>query len=263
MKPILYRIMKPLATLISFVLLAGAALPLSAQEADPVQVAAAKTFADRQGNTVKLTVTRKLKGKDRTFEIAAVSFEGKDLLVTSLSQIEFSGGASLANAMMMGGDAGNEPGGNAADTGELTRVAMLRADATEAEADLVLTDAALDLAFVRVRPADGKTQPMPAAPPQAKTAPALLETVLSTQRKGPDFQRAASAELLHIAALVTTPRAFLIPSQPLPGGTPVYNLSGELLGIAAMVQRQSVIVPVAAIAKLAATIPAKPETPEQ
>ena len=32
---------------------------------------------------------------------------------------------------------------------------MLRADATEAEADLVLTDAALDLAFIRVRAGDG------------------------------------------------------------------------------------------------------------
>lgn len=255
--------MKPTAILISMALLASAALPLSAQEVDPVQAAAARTFADRQDNTVKLSVTRKLKGKDRTFEIEALAFDGKDLLVTSLSQIESSGSASLANIMMMGGDAENELDGNSADKGELTRVAMLRAEAAEAEADLVLTDAALDLAFVRLRPTDGKTAPMPAAPPQAKVAPALLETVLSSQRKGPDFQRAASAELLHIAALVATPRAFLIPSQALPGGTPVYNLAGELLGVATVLQKQSVIVPVAAIAKLAATIPAKAETPEQ
>lgn len=251
--------MKPLATITSLILLTSSILPLSAQDTDPVQAAAAKTFADRQDSTVKLTVTRKLKGKDQTFEIPAVSFDGKDLLVTSLSQIESSGRGMLANVMMMGGEDGGEFGGNAADKGELTRVAMLRADATEAEADLVLTDAALDIAFVRVRPADAPAAPMPAAPPQAKVAPALLENMLSTQRKGPDFQRAASAELLQIAALVTTPRELYIPSEALPGGTPVYNLAGELSGIATMVQKQSVIVPVAAIAKLAATIPAKPE----
>ena len=256
--------MKSLATLTSLVLLTTATLPLVAQEADPVQVAAAKTFADRQDSTVKLTVTRKLKGKDQTFEIPALSFDGKDVLVTALTEIESGGKGMLGNLMMMaGGDGDDEesPAGRKADKGELTRVAMLRADATEAEADLVLTDAALDLAFIRVRPGDGAAVAMPAAPPQAKAAPALLDNVLATQRKGPEFQRAASAELLQIAALITTPRAFFIPSQMLPGGTPVYNLGGELLGIATRVHDESVIVPVAAIAKLAATLPAKPATP--
>jgi hypothetical protein len=251
--------MKSFAALSSLVLLTTTTLPLTAQVADPVQAAAAKAFAERQDSTVNLTVTRKLKGKDQTFEIPAVSFGGKDLLVTSLSQIESSGRGMLASVMMMGGGDGDEFGGNATDKGELTRVAMLRADATEAEADLVLTDAALDLAFVRVRPGDGAAAAMPAAPPPATAAPALLENVLSTQRKGPDFQRAASAELLQIAALVTTPRALYIPSQALPGGTAAYNLGGELLGIATRVKNESVIVPVAAITKLAATIPAKPE----
>jgi hypothetical protein len=105
------------------------------------------------------------------------------------------------------------------------------------------------------------TRKFQSAPPQAKAAPALLDNVLATQRKGPEFQRAASAELLQIAALITTPRAFFIPSQMLPGGTPVYNLGGELLGLATRVHDESVIVPVAAIAKLAATLPAKSATP--
>jgi hypothetical protein len=250
--------MKPLATFTSLVLLTTVILPLSAREADPVQAAAAKAFAAHQDSTVKLTVTRKIKGKDQSFEISAVSFDGKDLLVTSLSQVESAGKGSLASIMAMaGGDEGGD-GGIANDKGELTRLAMLRADATEAEADLVLTDAALDLAFVKIRPGDD-AGPMPAAPPQAKAAPALLENVLSTQRKGPDFQRAATAELLQISALVTTPRDLYIPSQSLPGGSAVYNLSGELLGISTQVRNQSVIVPVAAIAKLADRIPGKIE----
>ena len=250
--------MKPFVTLTSLVLLTTAVQPLVAQDADPVQAAAAKAFADRQDSTVKLTVTRKLKGKDQTFEIPALSFDGKDLLVTSLAQIESGGKGMLGALMMMGGGEDDEggPAGGKADKGELTRVAMLRADATEAEADLVLTDAALDLAFIRVRAGDGTAAALPAAPPQAKAAPGLLENVLATQRKGPEFQRAASAELLQISALITTPRAFFIPSQALPGGTAVYNLGGELLGLAARVHDESVIVPVAAIVKLAATVPA-------
>ncbi len=251
--------MKPLATCCSLLLLTTATLPLAAQPAEPVQTAAAKTFADRQDSTVKLTVTRKLKGKDQTFEIDAVSFDGKDLLVTSLAAIESSGSGMMDKIMMAGGggEGDDVPGAGKPDKGELTRVAMLRADATEAEADLVLTDAALDLAFIRVRPGEGAAVPLPAAPPAAAAAPALLENVLATGRNGPEFQRAATAQLLQIAALITTPRACYIPSQPLSGGTAVFNLGGELLGIAASLHDESVIVPTAAIAKLAATIPAK------
>ena len=251
--------MKPLFPLLPLVLFSATILPLTAQNPDPVQAAAAKAFADRQDAAVKLTVTRKVKSKDQTFEISAVSLDGKDLLVTSLSQVESGSKGLLGGLMMMEGEDGEDgpPVMGKAEKGELTRVAILRADATEAEADLVLTDAALDLAFIRVRPIDGVAVALPAASPQAQAAPALLDNVLATLRKGPEFQRAASAELLQIAALITTPRAFYIPSQPLPGGTAVYNLSGELLGIATQVHNESVIVPIAAITKLAATIPAK------
>jgi hypothetical protein len=47
-----------------------------------------------------------------------------------------------------------------------------------------------------------------------------------------------------------------IPSQPVTGGTPVYNLRGELLGVAASVHDESVIVPADAIRKIADTAPA-------
>ncbi len=250
--------MKPLAIYCSLFLLTTAAMPLAAQDADPVQIAAAKTFADRKDSTVKLTVTRKVNGKDRTFEIDAVSFDGKGLLVTSLAAIESRGDDLIAKAMAAAADQhdGATTFGKA-EKGDLTRVAMFRADSTEAEGDLVLTDEALDLAFIRVRPSDGAAVPLPAAPPAAASAPALLENVLATGRNSPEFQRAATAQLRQIAAIITTPRACYILSDPLSGGTAVFNLRGELLGIATDLNNQSVIVPSAAIAKLAATIQAK------
>ena len=248
--------MKHLVTLFSLAVTTAALLPLAAQDADPVQAPAAKTFADRQDCTVKLTVTRKIKGKDHSFEIPAVSLDGKGLLVASLNGVEANAKGLLAKIQMMGGDGDDEdgaPGKAKPDNGELTRVALLRTDATEAEADLVITDAALDIALIRVRTADGAEPPKMPVPPVAKDKPALLENVIAIERQSPEFQRVASAGLFQIAALVTTPRNFYIPSQPLIGGTAIYNLKGELLGVTASVHNECVIVPADAILKIAAS----------
>jgi hypothetical protein len=63
--------MKHLVTLLSLAITTGALPSLGAQDADPLQAPAAKVFTERQDCTVKLTVTRKIKGKDQTFEIPA------------------------------------------------------------------------------------------------------------------------------------------------------------------------------------------------
>ena len=254
--------MKHLSILFSIAITSGALLPVSAENVDLLQTQAAKVFAERQDCTVKLAVTRKVKGKDQSFEIPAVSLDGKGLLVASLHGIESNARGMLSILQMQGGggDDGDDestPGKpKAADKGELTRVALLCADATEAEGTLVLTDTALDLALIRVRPTEGKEPSKMPVPPAAKDAPVLLENVVSIERQGPQFQRVASVGLLQIAALVTTPRSFYIPSPQVAGGTAVYNLRGELLGVVTRVHDECVIVPTAAILKVAATIPA-------
>lgn len=249
--------MNHLATLCSVAMLTATVTSPAADATDSLQASATKVFANRQDSTVKLTVTRKIKGKDQSFEIPALSLDGKDMLVASLKSIESGGAGPLAGIQLGGDDEEGAPQAKAGDKGELTRVALLRADATEAEADLVITDAALDLALVRVRPIDGKDAPVPPAPPVAKAAPALLDDLIIIERQGPEFQRIATTALFQVAAVTTTPRAFYIPSQPAPGGTAVYNTSGEWLGLAATVHDECVIVPVVAILKLAATVPAK------
>ena len=170
-----------------------------------------------------------------------------------------SSGPKNLGAMMIGGGDDEEEGADdkKPDKGELSRVALLHADATEAEGDLVITDAALDLALIRIRGAEDKDPVVPAAPTAAKAAPALLDNVIAIERKGADFQRIASASLLQIAALVTTPRNLYVCAAPLEGGTAVYNMAGELLGVSAVIHNESVIVPSEAILKLAAKVPAK------
>jgi S1-C subfamily serine protease len=229
-------------------------LPLSAQDSDARQTAAAKVFADRKDGTVSLSITRKTGNDDQTFEATALSLDGKGLLVTSLSSIE--GGSSVAAIMAMQMGGGGGPDGANSDKGELTRVAMLRADATEAEADLILTDVALDLALIRVRPVEGAA--MPPARIAAKTAPALLDSLVAIDRQGAEFQRVATTSMTEVAALLTTPRTIYLSSQPLPGGVAVYNLAGEWLGLASMMHDQSVIVPAAAILKFAEGASTKP-----
>jgi hypothetical protein len=277
--------MKHLVLISSAALLVGTLLPLAAQEDtadlplaaqedtadltlvgdpqpttpdDPVQEALAKAFAARQESSVKLSITRKVEGKDRSFEVPAVSLDGKGLIAASLDGIE-SGGDGIMAGLQFGGPGDDEGEGGLAkpDKGELTRVALLRADATEAEADLLITDAALDLALIRVRPGDDGAVVTPAAPPAAQKAPALLDNVLAIERKGAEFQRIAGAELLQVAAVLATPRRLYVPSSPLPGGIPVYNLAGELLGMAATIHGESMVVPTEAIRKLAASLPAK------
>ena len=249
--------MHHLATLCSVALLAASVTAPAADQADPLQVSSTKVFADHQDSTVKLTVTRNVKGKDQSFEVPALSLDGKGMFVASLKSME-SGGAGLMGGMQFrGGEDEDMPKIGAADKGELTRVALLKADATEAEADLVITDAALDLALVRVRPVDGKDVPVPPAPPVAKTAPVLLDNLLTIERQGQEFQHIATTATLQVAAVTTTPRTFYIPSQAAAGGTAVYNTTGELVGVVATVHDECVIVPAAAILKLATTVPAK------
>jgi hypothetical protein len=243
--------------------LLASALPLAAGETDTLQVSASKVFSERKDGSVRLSITRKAGNEDKTFEITGLSLDGKGLLVTSLNAIE--NGSSLASMMaVMGGGDGEEAPGLKKDKGELTRVAMLRADATEAEADLVLTDDALDLALIRVRPADGGAAVVPPAPPVAKAAPVLLDPLVGIDRQGAEFQRTATTTVSEVAALITTPRSLYLTSLPFSGGTAVYNLAGEWLGLAAHVHDESVIVPAAAILKVAEGAPAKaPEKKEK
>ena len=221
-------------TIASLALLFTAFAP-SIASADALKDSATKVFAERKTNVVRLTVTRKISEKDRVFEVTATSYDGKGTLVTALGRLE--GGQK----------------------GELVRVAMFQEDGSEVEGDLVLTDPKLDLAFIKLRLGEeGADAPVfPAAVPLASDKVALLDDLIGITRYGAGFQREASVALIEVAAIIETPRLLFLPSAGLPDGAAAFNTKGELVGMMARVDRQPVLVPAAAIQKLAETI--KPE----
>lgn len=225
-------------TLLSLITLACFIAPAALAD-KTLQTAASAVVEKRAAQSLVISITRKAGDEDSTFETTAVAVNGSGLLATSLSALERSNDLKSLMDFMMSDDEEDE------DTGELTRVAWIRDDATEVEGELVLKDELLDLAIIRLEPGDGVI--MPEAPPVAASAPALLENTLAIGRLAADFQRAPRVGLGHVSALVTSPRAlYQISGDPSPG-LPVYNLQGEWLGIAASIEGKTLVVPAAAI----------------
>lgn len=215
---------------------------------DPVQAAAAQAFDSRKENAVRLSVTRKIRDRDRTFEVQALVMDSQGLVVAALSSVEAQLGA--ARGRMPPGSSG------ASDAGELTRVAMICSDGSEAEGKVVLTDPDLDLAFIRITlTADNSAVTLPAAPPAA-AKPELLDEVLGISRMDAGFQYEATASLSQIAAVLEIPRVLYVPASSLGGqGVGAFNLQGECLGITTLIRGRQLIVPIETISRLAATIP--------
>ena len=216
---------------------------------DEVQAAAAKVFAEQKGHTLSLSVTRKRGDKDVTFDAQAVSLDGKGLLVTALSAIE-----PPLNPMMAAMQ--RAAGGGGGGKSELSDLSIYAADGSEVAADLLLTDPDLDLAFIRVK--DGEDAgSLNLAAPKAGEKGAILDDVLGIQRMSSSFQREASVALFEIAAVVETPRLLYVPGAAVRPGTAVFDLEGGLLGLAARKGNTPVIVPTAALLKLAKSVPEK------
>ncbi|MCA9187080.1 MAG: trypsin-like peptidase domain-containing protein [Planctomycetales bacterium] len=214
---------------------------------DAVQTGAAKTFADRKENAVRLTVTRKIRDRDRTSEVQALVIDEQGIIVTSLDGIE-SVGSGLQEMLQRRG------GGNA-DKGELTRVAMIRSDGSETEGEVVLTDPDLDLAFIKVTLPEDEDAAKLASAPAVAARPLLLDEAVAISRMDAGFQYEATAAMVQIAAVLEIPRVLYVPA----GGTGdkgvgVFNLKGECLGITAQIHNKLLIVPMETILKLAGTI---------
>ena len=238
-------------TILSLITLACFIAPAAFAE-KTMQTAAAAVLEKRADQSLVISVTRKAGDEDNTFETTAVTVNGSGLLATSLSALESPTDLNSLMAFMMSDEEEEE------DTGELTRVAWIRDDATEVEGELVLKDELLDLAIIRLKLGEGVT--MPPAPEVAKSAPVLLENTLAIGRLSADFQRAPRIGLSHVSALVTTPRALYQISGDTAPGTPVYNLDGGWIGLTAQIENEIVVVPAAAIVNRAESVPA-PENP--
>ena len=248
--PISQPTMKPTRLFLALFLALAVSGPISAEPADPVRGAAKQLVEARADASLVLTVTRKMQRGDKTFEIHAIPVNGEGLLVTSLKAIENNRLAGVAGLAAMMNQAGQ-----AQDSGELTRVAWIRPDATEAEGELVLKDENLDLAFVRIRK-DGDAA-LPPAPAAVGKAPGLLQEVISIHRLSAEFQREAALSMGRVSSLIQTPAELFQVPELNTVGSACYSLSGEWLGMVALVQGQQVIVPAATIVGRAENAPAE------
>jgi hypothetical protein len=115
---------------------------------------------------------------------------------------------------------------------QLTEVKMLFADGSEAVAEVAGRDTDLDLAFVRP-----KTKPAAALTAVDLTNAGkaeVLDQVVALNRLGSAADRAFSASVERIAAVVEQPRRFYVPDANMTTsslGAPAFTLEGKVLGV--------------------------------
>jgi hypothetical protein len=113
----------------------------------------------------------------------------------------------------------------------VTEASMILPDGTEVDADVVLKDADLDLAFLLPREG-GRTFDAVTLKP-IKTLPAALEPVLLVGRYGQNASRQPWVEMARMKAVVKGPRIYgLVDSDGSEAlGTVAYSMNGTPLGV--------------------------------
>ena len=138
---------------------------------------------------------------------------------------------STFRSLMKGFGAMAAAAGVSADS-DITSTALIFDDGAEMEADVVLKDADLDLAFVRPRNAARMFEAIVLTPP--KTPPQLLDEILYIGRLGGSENRVLTLSKGSICAIVKAPRAYYICDNRLTTanvGCPVFANDGSTLGI--------------------------------
>jgi S1-C subfamily serine protease len=107
-------------------------------------------------------------------------------------------------------------------------VKIVLADGTEHEADLVLTDKDLDLAFVRPK---GPVK-LPCVEMKKTDDPALLDQLVSITRMGRKANREPGVAISEVLSILHKPRVRYMVSGQIFQGCPVFKASGEVLGMA-------------------------------
>jgi len=153
-----------------------------------------------------------------TEEIVATAINAEGLMVTSLMNTD---PASWMEDMFDGDD------GYSSKT-ELTSLKVLRGGEEE-DAEIVLRDRDLDLAFIRLvkKPEAPRAFVDLSAPVKAEA----FEPIIAMGRLGKVAQRAATADMQRIAAVQERPRLSYILGSYTGNGIPVFLTSGECLGI--------------------------------
>lgn len=197
-----------------------------------------KVFAQHHQAVVTVKVVMKLKmnipgaggqNSESKSDVTGTVIGPDGLTVIALSSVEPN---SLLDSILGGAEVG---GMKMSMDSEITDLKFLLGDGTELPAAIVLRDKDLDLAFIR--PKSKPANPMPAVDLKDAGEARLLDEVISLNRLGTAANRAYSASVERIAAVVEKPRKFYLPDSNLTAttqGSPAFTLDGHMLGIFVM-----------------------------
>lgn len=181
--------------------------------------------------TVQLVVKEKMSGmgfgaqdNESKVEITGTTIDADGLTVVALSDTDRM--AMMSNFMP------DDMEGHFKVESSISDVKILQEDGSEIESGVVLRDKDLDLAFVR--PKQKPATAMPFVDLKANAPTRLLDRVVTINRLGKVANRAASASLEYIEAVVAKPRTFYFPGRALTmtgTGCPAFALDGKIIGV--------------------------------
>lgn len=232
MTPILTSALRtavPALALLACVGAAGAAE--AAKKPANVREAARAAIDTADDSVIALRVVAKLKlnaqgqsqDMEQKLEVVATAIE-PGLAVTSASGVDPSGSMKAMLSKLGQGSA-------LAISAEIKETALLLADGTEVEADIVLSDPELDLAFVRPRDAAVKLVPVKLA---ARSTPAKpLDELFLIGRTGKATNRSTIAALGMVTAWVKGPQPYYLVDEAIAAhpGCIAYGTDGAALGL--------------------------------
>lgn len=216
---------------LSLILAAATAMIATAVNADEIASAARAVVQKNENAIVKVQIVTQtqmsMDGKETTkrenkSETTATIIDPSGLAVVSLAATNpmeaFSGMGFDDEGINMKSD--------------VTDVKFRMNDGKEIPAKVVLRDKDLDLAFIR--PSQKQPQPMPYVDMTGSVRPEKLDQVVVLGRMGKVANRAISACLDRIQAVVEKPRTFFVPgaaSMMSDMGSPVFGLNGKSIGL--------------------------------
>jgi hypothetical protein len=183
--------------------------------------------------TVRLVVKMKIEvrgqnmDQEQKLEATGIVVDPGGLTVADASTLD---PASLVKTML-----GAMGGRNIKIDSEIKEALLLLDDGLEVEADVVLTDADLGLAFVRPREEGRTFDAVPLAPRPATAQ--LLDPVIALGRLGKLGNREATLSVDAIRAVVKGPRLYYVPETKNETGYVAFAADGGVLGVYVMKQK--------------------------
>jgi len=171
---------------------------------------------------LKQTIMGQTRDQEQKLEVGGTVIDSSGLTVTSASALD----PTMLFRMLSGG-----MGNQFRMESEVKETTLIQADGTEVEADIVLKDSNLDMAFIQPREASQPFEFIPLKPVGRQLQ--ILDSVLVVARLGKVGNRAIMASVGDINAFVKGPRSFYVCDESLGSavGNLAYNEEGLPVGI--------------------------------